>query len=94
MPKALPVWRVTIPDLDFCSCANGMDLNAAAIRVAGMKTQEYATELENLAKNISALLNDITDRQVLDIAKSTVKPRLEKAHAELTKAADSLARIK
>lgn len=70
-----------------------MDVRAAAERVAGLKTREYATEIENLAKNLGAAPDGIGDPQVLDIAKSSVKPRLEKLHRELTGMLDEVDRI-
>jgi len=70
-----------------------MDIRAAAERVAGLKTREYATEIENLAKNLGAALDGIQDPQVLDIAKTSMKPRLEKLHGELSKMLDEVDQI-
>ena len=70
-----------------------MDIVAAAERVAGLKTREYVTEVENLAKNLGAALDGIQDRQVLDIAKDTVKRRLEKIHSELSSMMDEVDRV-
>lgn len=70
-----------------------MDIRAAAERVAGLKTREYVTEVENLAKNLGAALDGIRDPQVLDIAKTSVKPRLESLHGELARMVDEVDRI-
>lgn len=70
-----------------------MDIAAVAARVAGLKTREYATEIENLAKNLGAALDDIQDRHTLNMAKQMIKPHLEKAHSELSSMLDILGKM-
>jgi hypothetical protein len=79
-----------------------MDLSRIAQKIAGeetssLRTQEYLTEIENLAKNLGAALDDMKSSMGSDgmhnIMKAAVKPELETIHRKLSKMLDSMAQI-